>query len=75
MAEQRVLNPENHLHFALSLETTNTSQIFQPDKVALEQNRKMNIQLNLDLDAGLDQVNSAVPAYIHFISSSASLGS
>lgn len=53
MAEQRVLNPENHLHFALSLETTNTSQIFQPDKVALEQNRKMNIQLNLDLDAGL----------------------
>lgn len=72
MAEQQVPNPENHLYFGLPLEITSTSQIFQPGKVALEQNRKMNIQLNLDLDAELGQVNSAVPAYLHFISSSAS---
>lgn len=44
---------------------------FPTCKVALEQNRKMTIQLKLDLEAELGQVSSVVLAYIHFISSSA----
>lgn len=69
MAEQQVSNPENYLYFGLVLETTSILQISQPDKVALEQNRKINVQLNLDLDVELGPFCSVAPAYIHLISS------
>lgn len=50
MAEQQVSNPENYLYFGLVLEATSILQISQLGKVAPEQNRKISVQLNLDLD-------------------------
>lgn len=64
MAEQQVSNPENYLYFGLVLETS-IFQISQPDKVALEQNKKISVQLNLDLDIELGPFCSvAMPTFI-----------
>ena len=46
--------------FELVLKTMSRPQIFQPDKVALELSGEMNVQVNLDLDAKLDQLCSVV---------------
>ena len=65
MAQEQGANLETYLFCGLVLETTSTSQIFQPGKISREQSGKMNVHLNLDLDAELDEVCSAVlPMFI-----------
>lgn len=71
MAELQVSNPENYLYFGLVLETS-IFQISQPDKVALEKNKKNKCSVEFRLRYELGPFCSVVPAYIHLISSSTS---